>query len=65
MRVLLINPPSPEQLGSPLLGLQYVAASLLARGCEVRVIDAADAVEFLQKVFRAVDWNNSRKATAA
>jgi len=41
MRVLLINPPSPEQLGSPLLGLQYVAASLLARGCEVRVIDAA------------------------
>lgn len=41
MRVLLINPPSPEQLGSPLLGLEYVAASLLARGCEVRVIDAA------------------------
>ncbi|MEZ5352963.1 MAG: radical SAM protein [Bryobacteraceae bacterium] len=41
MRVLLINPPSPEQLGSPLLGLQYVAASLLAEGCEVRVIDAA------------------------
>jgi anaerobic magnesium-protoporphyrin IX monomethyl ester cyclase len=41
MRVLLINPPSPEQLGSPLLGLQYVAAALLARGCEVRVIDAA------------------------
>jgi len=41
MKVLLLNPPSPEQLGSPLLGLQYVAASLLARGCEVRVIDAA------------------------
>ena len=41
MRILLINPPSPEQLGSPLLGLQYVAASLLAHGCEVRVIDAA------------------------
>src|SRR5215203_6225124 len=41
MRVLLINPPSPEQLGSPLLGLEYVAASLLASGCEVRVIDAA------------------------
>lgn len=40
-RILLINPPSPEQLGSPLLGLQYVAASLLERGCEVRVIDAA------------------------
>jgi radical SAM superfamily enzyme YgiQ (UPF0313 family) len=41
VRVLLINPPSPEQLGSPLLGLQYVAASLLAHGCEVRIIDAA------------------------
>ena len=41
MRILLINPPSPEQLGSPLLGLEYVAASLLARGHEVRVIDAA------------------------
>lgn len=40
-RVLLINPPSPEQLGAPLLGLQYVAAALLERGCEVRVIDAA------------------------
>jgi hypothetical protein len=41
MRVLLINPPSPEQFGSPLLGLQYVAASMIARGCEVRIIDAA------------------------
>ena len=41
MRVLLINPPSPEQLGSPLLGFEYVAASLLASGCEVRVLDAA------------------------
>jgi radical SAM superfamily enzyme YgiQ (UPF0313 family) len=41
VKVLLINPPSPEQLGAPLLGLQYVAASLRARGCEVRVIDAA------------------------
>jgi len=40
-RVLLINPPSPERLGGPLLGLQYVAAALLAHGCEVRVIDAA------------------------
>lgn len=40
-RVLLVNPPSPEQLGAPLLGLQYVAAALIARGCEVRVIDAA------------------------
>ncbi|MGH7486843.1 MAG: hypothetical protein ACREMY_14765, partial [bacterium] len=41
IRVLLINPPSPEQLGSPLLGMQYVAASLLRRGCDVKVIDAA------------------------
>lgn len=41
MRVLLINPPSPERLGAPLLGFQYVAAALLKRGCEVRVIDAA------------------------
>jgi anaerobic magnesium-protoporphyrin IX monomethyl ester cyclase len=40
-RVLLLNPPSPEQLGAPLLGVQYVAAALLARGCEVRVLDAA------------------------
>ena len=41
MRVLLVNPPSPERLGSPLLGLQYVAAALLASGAEVRVLDAA------------------------
>ncbi len=41
MRVLLINPPSPEQLGAPLLGLQYAAASLIADGHEVGVIDAA------------------------
>jgi len=40
-RILLINPPSPEALGSPLLGQQYVAAALLAKGCEVRVLDAA------------------------
>lgn len=40
-RVLLINPPSPEALGTPLLGQQYVAAALLQRGCDVRVIDAA------------------------
>jgi radical SAM superfamily enzyme YgiQ (UPF0313 family) len=40
-RVLLINPPSPEALGAPLLGQQYVAAALLKRGCDVRVIDAA------------------------
>jgi anaerobic magnesium-protoporphyrin IX monomethyl ester cyclase len=41
VRILLINPPSPERLGAPLLGLQYVAASLLHEGCEVRVVDAA------------------------
>lgn len=41
IRVLLINPPSPEQLGAPLLGMQYVAASLLRRGCNVKVIDGA------------------------
>lgn len=41
VRVLLIGPPSPEALGAPLLGLQYVASALLAHGCEVRVIDAA------------------------
>lgn len=40
-RLLLINPPSPEQLGAPLLGQQYVAAALLARGHEVRIVDAA------------------------
>jgi len=40
-RVLLINPPSPERQGAPLLGQQYVAAALLARGCEVRIIDGA------------------------
>jgi len=41
VRFLLVNPPSPERLGSPLLGLSYVAASALAEGAEVRVIDAA------------------------
>jgi len=40
-RVLLVNPPSPEALGTPLMGLQYVAAALLERGCEVAVLDAA------------------------
>ena len=40
-RILLINPPSPEQLGAPLLGQQYVAAALLTQGCQVRIIDAA------------------------
>jgi hypothetical protein len=41
MRVLLVCPPSPERLGAPLLGLQYVAAALLRGGHEVRVLDAA------------------------
>lgn len=41
MRILLINPPSPERLGAPLLGFQHVAAALLRVGHEVRVIDAA------------------------
>lgn len=41
MRILLVNPPSPERLGAPLLGLQHVVASLLRAGHEVRVIDAA------------------------
>lgn len=40
-RVLIVNPPSPEQLGAPLLGLQYLIAALVERGCEVRVVDAA------------------------
>ena len=40
-RVLLINPPSPERLGAPLLSFQQVAAAFLAQSCEVRVIDAA------------------------
>jgi anaerobic magnesium-protoporphyrin IX monomethyl ester cyclase len=40
-RVVLVNPPSPERLGAPLLGQQYVAAALVARGCEVRVLDGA------------------------
>ncbi len=41
MRFLLINPPSPVQLGSPLLGQQYVAAALRRHGCQVRVVDAS------------------------
>jgi anaerobic magnesium-protoporphyrin IX monomethyl ester cyclase len=41
LRILLINPPSPERLGAPLLGFQHVAAALLRAGHEVRVIDAA------------------------
>ena len=41
MRILLINPSSPERLGAPLLGFQHVAAALLRAGHELRVIDAA------------------------
>jgi len=40
-RVLLINPPSPQRIGTPLLGLQYLASALLLAGCDVKVIDAA------------------------
>lgn len=40
-RVLLVNPPSPERLGAPLLGQQYVASALRARGCDVGVLDCA------------------------
>ena len=40
-RVVLLNPRSPEQLGAPLLGQQYVAAALVRHGCDVKVIDAA------------------------
>lgn len=42
-RILLVNPPSPERLGSPLLGQQYVAAALLRAGHDVRVVDAASS----------------------
>jgi hypothetical protein len=54
LRVLLVNPPSPERLGAPLLGQQYVVASLLESGAEVRVIDAAarngpDAARILEE----------------
>ena len=38
---MLIEPPSPERLGAPLLGLQSLAASLLAAGHEVAIVDAA------------------------
>jgi len=41
VRVLLVQPPSPEQLGAPLLGLQYVAAALVREGHTIRVLDAA------------------------
>jgi anaerobic magnesium-protoporphyrin IX monomethyl ester cyclase len=52
-RILLIIPPSPERLGGPLVGLQYIAAALLAHGCKVRVIDAAanSATTNLDQIF--------------
>jgi len=40
MRFLLINPPSPVHLGSPLLGQQYLVAALRARGCEILDLSA-------------------------
>jgi magnesium-protoporphyrin IX monomethyl ester (oxidative) cyclase len=40
-RVLLVNPPSLQRVGTPLLGLQYLASALLQAGCDVKVIDAA------------------------
>jgi len=40
-RVMLILPHLPQRMGSPYLGQQYVAASLLAAGHEVRVLDLA------------------------
>lgn len=45
MRVLLLTAPSPEPLPRPLLGMQCVAAALLARRHDVAVLDAA-AVHF-------------------
>jgi len=51
MRVLLVNPPSPERLGAPLLGFQHVAAALVREGCEVKVIDAA-----ARHFARDADW---------
>src|SRR5690606_32478115 len=40
-RVLLIMPHLPQRMGTPYLGQQYVAASLLAAGHEVRCVDMA------------------------
>ena len=40
-RVLLILPHLPQKMGSPYLGQQYVASSLLADGHEVRCLDLA------------------------
>ena len=40
-RVMLIMPRLPQRMGAPYLGQQYVAASLLAAGHEVRVLDLA------------------------
>ena len=40
-RCLLIIPPLPQRMGAPYLGTQYVAASLLADGHDVRCVDLA------------------------
>jgi len=57
-RVLLIIPHLPQRLGSPYLGQQYVAASLIDGGHEVRCLDMAavrwtgsddDAIESVER----------------
>ena len=40
-KVLLVMPHLPQRMGAPYLGQQYVAASLLSRGHEVKVLDAS------------------------
>ncbi|MEO1268972.1 MAG: radical SAM protein, partial [Myxococcota bacterium] len=40
-RILLIMPHLPQRMGAPYLGQQYIAASLLAAGHEVKAIDAS------------------------
>lgn len=40
-RVFLLNPPTPEQVRTPLLSLCYLASSLRAAGHEVAVLDAS------------------------
>lgn len=53
-RVLLVLPHLPQRMGSPYLGQQYIAASLLADGHDVRCIDLA-----------AVRWTGGDDAVAA
>jgi anaerobic magnesium-protoporphyrin IX monomethyl ester cyclase len=42
-KVILIMPRLPQRMGAPYLGQQYIAASLLAAGHEVRCVDMAAA----------------------